>query len=160
MSFFDAVSNVIGGGAVGALGSAFTRWHKGRLELDALKVNTSHELALGELELRQLELTSKMEVDKAAYATLTESFGADSANYSTNGQNSLIMLVVDAVRGLIRPLLTMLLVVCTSYLGVTLGTDTYVDPSVKAELLTQIITGLVGCTSMALAWWFGARGIK
>lgn len=160
MSFFDAITNVLGGGVVGALGSAFTRWHQGRLELDKLKVQTGHELALGELELRQLELSSKIEVDKAAYAALTESFAADSAHYSNNGQSSLIMLVVDAVRGLIRPLLTLLLVVCTSYLGVTLGTDSVIPDSTKAELLTQIITGLVGCTSMALSWWFGARSIK
>lgn len=160
MSLVDTIGSVLGGGAIGAVGSAFTRWHQGRLELDKLRIQTQHEQSLAKIELQQLELQAKVDVDKAAYGTLSESFAADTTRYSSGTGDSMIMLVVDAVRGLIRPILTMMLVMCTGYLGLTLSADAYMPDSVKAELLTQIITGLVSCTSMALAWWFGARNIK
>ena len=151
MSALDIVSNALGGGVLGAAGAAFNRWHQASTELKRMALTHEHELALAKLELEQSKIQATVAVERSGDETLEASYMHDTSLYTANGG------FVEAVRALVRPLLTALLVGSTIYMGLAISEHTLLEQVVAAKLLTQIVDGLVGCTGMALAWWFGAR---
>lgn len=145
----EFLSSALGGSALGAVAAAVVRWQQGKQELEKLRLQQAHELALAKAELQQAKALADVELIKSTGSTQVESYTHDAIIGGTG--------LVGAVRALVRPLLTAFLVVSTTALGLVLADTTQLDPVDSTALLKQIVDGLVSCTSMALAWWFGAR---
>lgn len=150
MSLVDIVGNALGGGVLGAAGAAFSRWHEAKLELAKLEINNKHELEL---------LAAKQDGDG-----LIASAPVDAATYSTETSKNATpqLMLVDAIRGLVRPLLTALLLCSTMYYTSRLLTlaGAQLTPAEAHDLLKFLLESTVGCTGIALTWWFGARPTK
>ncbi len=150
MSLVDIVGNALGGGVLGAAGAAFSRWHEAKLELAKLEINNKHELEL---------LAAKQDGDG-----LVASAPVDAATYSTETSKNVTpqLMLVDAVRGLVRPLLTALLLCSTMYYTSRLLTlaGAQLTTAEAHDLLKFLLESTVSCTGIALTWWFGARPTK
>ncbi len=150
MSLVDIVGNALGGGVLGAAGAAFSRWHEAKLELAKLEINNKHELEL---------LAAKQDGDG-----LVASAPVDAATYSTETSKNATpqLMLVDAVRGLVRPLLTALLLCSTMYYTSRLLTlaGAQLTTAEAHDLLKFLLESTVSCTGIALTWWFGARPTK
>ena len=145
----ELMGSALGGSALGAIAAVIGRWMQGKQELDKLRLVQAHEVAMAKAELQQAKALAEVELIKATTSTQIESYTHDAIIGGTG--------FVGAVRALVRPLLTAFLVVSTAALGLVLADTTQLDPIDSTILLKQIVDGLVSCTSMALAWWFGAR---
>lgn len=147
MSLLDIAGNALSGGVLGAAGAAFSRWHEAKLGLTKLAITNQHQLAL---------LAAKQDGDG-----LMASAPADTATYSTGTSQyaSNQLMLVDAVRGLVRPLLTAALLCSTMYYTSRLlsMTEARLTPAEAHQLLQFLLESTVSCTSIALTWWFGAR---
>lgn len=152
MSIIDLVQSAFGGGALGAAAAALGRWQQGKQEVEKLKLVHAHEQAMAKLELQQAKAMADIEFVKGSSNIQVASYDHD-ANIAGIG-------FVGAVRALVRPLLTMFLVGSTALLGLQLASVAAIPQDTAISLLQQIVGGLVSCTSMALAWWFGVRRIK
>lgn len=150
MSLVDIVGNALGGGVLGAAGAAFSRWHEAKLELAKLEISNKHELERMVLAQDGDGLIASAPVDAATYSTET----------SKNATPQLML--VDAIRGLVRPLLTALLLCSTMYYTSRLLTlaGAQLTPAEAHDLLKFLLESTVGCTGIALTWWFGARPTK
>jgi len=74
----------------------------------------------------------------------------------------LSMAIVDAIRGLIRPVLTGYLVWVSHSMYLDMqallaSKGETLEPAVIKELLVMIIQTLLYLASMAMTWWFGSR---
>lgn len=157
MSLVDIVGNALGGGVLGAAGAAFSRWHEAKLELAKLEINNKHQLAMAEQALTA-------QVVKQDGDGLIASAPVDAATYSTETSKNATpqLMLVDAVRGLVRPLLTALLLCSTMYYTSRLLTlaGAQLTPAEAHDLLKFLLESTVSCTGIALTWWFGARPTK
>lgn len=157
MSLLELAGNAISGGVLGAAGAAFSRWHEAKLELAKLEINNKHELDMAEQGLAA-------QVVKQDGDGLVASAPADTATYSTDTSQyaSPHLMLVDAVRGLVRPLLTALLLCSTMYYTSRLLTlaGAQLTPAEAHDLLKFLLESTVSCTGIALTWWFGARPTK
>lgn len=150
MSLVDIVGNALGGGVLGAAGAAFSRWHEAKLELAKLEISNKHELERMVLAQDGEGLVASAPVDAATYSTGTSEHATPQ------------LMLVDAVRGLVRPLLTALLLCSTMYYTSRLLTlaGAQLTPAEAHDLLKFLLESTVSCTGIALTWWFGARPTK
>jgi hypothetical protein len=158
---------------IGLAGGLFTRWMDLKKEretairaLEALRETNAHELAMRDKDMAMLETEAKnamalaevgarKEVDVAAYAALTAAHEADRATYSERlgdlgPKTRFLLVIVDVVRGLTRPSLTILLVAYVGQLMVTIPTSD--------AMYQMIVEGVLTLAFTAVGFWFGARG--
>jgi len=142
------------------------KWQEARSSLALAKENNAHEIALKDREfsLLQLKLGSEgylkelerdIAFDKTSGDSLVASIESDAAAYSVvdTSKASPWLVLVDVIRGLMRPGLTIGLTSLNGYLSVVLLgklTET-------ADLGNQIILSTATLAGMSVAWWFGAR---
>lgn len=157
MSLLELAGNALSGGVLGAAGAAFSRWHEAKLELTKLEINNKHQLDMAEQGLAAQvvkqdgdSLVASAPVDAATYSTATSQYASSQ------------LMLVDAVRGLVRPLLTALLLCSTMYYTNRLLTIVGMNltPAEAHQLLQFLLESTVSCTGIALTWWFGARPTK
>lgn len=156
MGILELIGSVVTGGATGVIGAAISNG----VEYVKRKQANAHELALlaEERENLKLEISGRESVARiqgesavmvADASTLSASLTADRATYSDGGSRWLVM--VDVVRGLTRPLLTLALVF---FVGILWGTST--DPTLD----TRIAATVLYLATAAVLWWFGTRPPK
>jgi len=149
----ELIGSVLSGGVTGLFGAGISSV----IEYLKQKQKDQHELAMiqAERETLKLEIQGRERVadiqaetsrDIAESKAFSESLIADRASYSTG--NSKWLVLVDAVRGLTRPVLTLMLVVLTSVLWFT--TDDQI-------LQSQIVATVLYVTTASILWWFGSR---
>ena len=150
MSLLELAGNALSGGVLGAAGAAFSRWHEAKLEITKLEINNKHELELLAAKQDGDGLVASAPVDAATYSTETSQYASPH------------LMLVDAVRGLVRPLLTALLLCSTMYYTSRLLTlaGAQLTPAEAHDLLKFLLESTVSCTGIALTWWFGARPTK
>lgn len=153
MSIIELTSTALAGNLLGAVGAAVSRWQQSRTDLQRMELQHTHELALADIELRQAKVMAKATIVRSDADIQGASYEADSAI----GERAEVGSFVANVRALVRPLLTAFLVLCVAIIGLSVASSAELPSDTEAQLLLQIVDGLVGCTSMALAWWFGAR---
>lgn len=158
---------------LGLAGGLFQRWmdlkkekETAAREVAILREKNAHDqimrdkdLALMEAEAKNAmaiaELGARSELDKAAYASLSTALQADRATYSDRIKDmgpvaKTALVMVDVVRGLTRPGLTIILVV---YVGDLMQRIPTTDP-----LYETIAQGILSLAFTAVGFWFGARG--
>jgi hypothetical protein len=141
-------------GAAGAIGGKIVDYKMRQLD-------HSHELSMQDKHraLTELEFSHKSEiakVDADTQVTLREfdavaaSISADRATYgeSKTGQ------IVDLVRGLIRPAITLLAMTLVGTMTLTvLRGGAELGPAERMDLLQQALF----LSGVSITWWFGAR---
>jgi hypothetical protein len=154
----DLLTSAFGGSVVGAIGAAFNKWQdaKIKVKLTELQIERDKVLNAHELEINKIQAVTRTK--ELEFQGLTESIGADKATYSV-GSTSKLLIFVDGVRGLIRPILTGTL---TGYCMITLFylTSHYnvvLSDEQVYKLVFLLVDNLVVCTGIALTWWFGSR---
>lgn len=173
-----AFASIVSGGVTGLVGSVITRWADYKTE----QMRLANALEVGKLDadtrksVAQTQATSQMAVAqtqaegeeaKAAYAALSASFDGDKAAYINSVPESgfmrYVMGLVDAVRGLIRPAITTMLLVVTFWLTYILQDmvaklgSTLLPVSTLLDLWGTVINMVLYLTASAVLWWFGGR---
>ncbi len=152
------ILSLLTGGATGLIGTALS----GVMKFLNAKQEQSHELKVMEMELRHMdkeaEVALKIESKKqegkeaiAAWAGLEASYKEAGQRWSTGDSGWIVF--VDVVRGLMRPLLTLTLVVLMGTIYFTLATD-------NMEMRDQIIATVLYLATASVLWWFGSRAIS
>lgn len=175
---FELLGLILGGGATGLLGTGMSllfgwlkdrgerseRLEQRRLDIEHDRVEFESRERVADREATRDEITSadalqraSYEHDKAAYSTGTK---------LTKAQNWL-MVVVDLLRGIIRPALTIILLWCiwdtrTEVMAVieqsSIGN---VIPTAKAlEIYRELVSTIMYLGTTCVSWWFGDRMVR
>jgi hypothetical protein len=178
MAFVDIVSSIISGGATGIIGAAVSRYadYKNKqLDVSMQKEKFSHEIELRHADARimELEWSYKDKIAATEAQTHVEQYDSDAfktaltsepQRYSlveklTNSQNWL-MVLLDFVRGAIRPGLTLYLCAITTvvyFQSSKIIANQTVSVQQAVDIYNQITaTILYLCTTVVL-FWFGCR---
>jgi hypothetical protein len=151
----DIVLGLLTGGATGLIGTALS----GVMKFFNMKQEQAHELKVMEMELRQMDKEAEIALSieekkqegkeaEAAWRGLEASYREAGQRWSTGDSGWIVF--VDVVRGLMRPLLTLLLVVLMGVIYFTLGAD-------KPSMQDQIIATVLYLATASVLWWFGSR---
>ena len=157
------LGSIFAGGATGLIGTAISRLgdffqqrenHKHELEL--MRENRETMKVRGELNMQAKDaeaFESSIAADKAAYTT-----GKDLPKWA-----EFMLAFVDFVRGLMRPALTIYLIVLTSLIYHQIdavlkaaGVQS-IQADLAADLLRKIILTILYLTTTCVTWWFGTR---
>lgn len=162
MEPLTSLLGAFGGSVVGAVSAHLTKRHEAKVRIEEAKIQYARDKMLNEHELRMHEAKMQMHTMEQEYKGLTESFKMDAATYASAVPGSKLMLIVDFVRGLVRPVLTAtLLIYCmVTLFYLTKHYDVQLAQNEVYELVSILIHNLVTCTGIALAWWFGSRPEK
>ena len=170
----DAITAIVSGGATGLLGAgitAFTEFKKQQLifkheevkfdhDKDMKKLNMEADSQKAEYHLKGVELETNAQIAVGDQEIFKEGIKNDKATYSS-GTDSILLRVVDFVRGLVRPVLTGWF----SYLAYRIYSDiedkissvTLTDTEQLVGLHQQITLMLLYVTTSVVLWWFGTR---
>ena len=170
-SLVAALGSSLGGSLLGWIGATVARYQEAKQK----KMDQEHELKMAskayDHELKMLEVAGNQRsaelnalldtaIVEGEYKGLEASIQADKATYSVDNTNKWLILV-DVIRGTMRPLLTatllLYLMITLAYLFSSNGDDITGEQSYA--LLTNVITCLTPGANVALAWWFGSRNI-
>lgn len=160
MSLPEILSNALGGSVVGSVAAATTRWHDSNIQVQLKQLQNAADAANNAHELEMAKLTLSKELAAEDTTTLQASYKADAASYSVVKPDSTLLLFVDAVRGLVRPILTAMLVLCCVVFTFMLLEQYNITVAERHEYLSLLLQNLVSCAGLAIAWWFGSRPTK
>lgn len=169
--------SIFSGGATGLLGVVIQRWadYKNRqLDLQLEKERRETEIAkrradaeimaqewAGRTRVAQEEgATAKDVAESQAFAsTLWKEPERYSSGKMTNGQQW-VLVILDAIRGSVRPLLTIYLCALTTYVWVQVreivaGEDLQADAALAVWKL--VVGNILYLTTTVVLWWFGTR---
>lgn len=169
------------GGIFGIVGALFKHGievyqekKKAEASLALLAEQNKHELlmadkhqALIEVEAKNAltlaDLNASRDIDIAAYGSLTSSFEQDKATYSDAKENPYI-IAVDVVRGMIRPLLTVIfslsLIGFTAWLWIAVPDMMAGNEEFMKQTFYRLIDSLIFLGTSSCGWWFGSRGVS
>lgn len=179
MNFGDALMAVVGGGATGLIGTVVTQVaaHKERQAVAADKIlERAHELKAMEFEaaananLESIKRDGAMAVAESARQgaesiassqALQASHASDGRKYATSGKSAWFV-VVDVVRGLMRPVLTVAYTGLAIYILVVLYTlvdksKLAIEPTEAFGLFKEVVLLVLYMASATCLWWFGTR---
>lgn len=182
-ALFAGVASLFGtsgfGALMGWLGGLANRWFDLKsksMDMEILKIKNEQELLIRDKDLEQIkfewESRSKVAqiegeakvaeaakvaegaIESAAYAALSASYSNDKATYG--------IMFIDGVRGLIRPLITLIFTGIAIYINAEimyLLTDTWATLSQvdKVKLVFTVVDWMLFQTSVVVGWWFANR---
>ena len=146
------ILEILGSNVVGGLIGIGGNWLKGREERENLKLTQQHELAMSQHEITLMKMEAEQQIQLAEIeGAIQHDLASMGAFHESIKSQSVLTGVkwVDGIRGLMRPLITLLLM---AFCGYTLYQADV--PQVDPTVLVSSITGL---TSMSISWWFGSR---
>lgn len=159
----DLLAGVLSGGLTGLLGTVIS----GGMKFFENKQKHAYELAVMDKEMQQMdkeaeiardikELDMESRDNEAAWAALSASYKESTARMSSGDSPWLVL--VDVVRGLMRPAITLgtLSLMAVIYFTVAEG---MVGPDEIPVQVTIIQTVLYIATT-AVLWWFGTRNLS
>lgn len=146
-------------GCVGGLANRFMDLKLKNLDIEKAKLDNQFELAKMEAETSQLKMEWEAkaqvasieaagQVDTEAYKAMAASYDNDKATYGIPW--------LDAIRGLVRPIVTMI------FVGVSLFFAAIVFKANRANILplesyVKIIDWLLLEAGVVIGWWFASR---
>jgi hypothetical protein len=182
-TILGAVGSIFAGGATGLIGVALQRYadyKKQQADLDLQREQHRHDLEMkqADAEIAKQEWAARTQVARvegdakvavAAEEGFAASFKLEPAKYSegaayTQGQAWLLVLL-DVLRGLVRPGLTVYLcwITTQSYweaqqLVTKFGAA--MTPAQAVDLLQLIVNTILYLTTTCCLWWFGTRNAQ
>lgn len=172
------IGSIFAGGATGLLGVVFQRafdWLHERevskqkkqdqeFELEKRKIDiqiTQAEWA-GRTRIAETEAGAAKDIAESnafAASLLKEPERYSSADRLTTGQNWLLVLL-DVLRGIVRPALTVYLCALTTYIWwqvrQLISAEDF-DPAEVLELWKMVVNTILYLTTTCILWWFGTR---
>ena len=164
---FSLLSTTGAGGIMGLVGSWLTK----REERENLKVTNAHEKAMATIRMHEQKLEANHELamaDKQLERAQVEGniaieqgeIAAFNTSLLQQGKSTGIAFV-EAIRGLMRPAITIYLLVIASIIAYNInGLIGGIKQLPTEELLMtykEIIQQLLFLTATAVTWWFGLR---
>jgi len=169
--------SIFSGGATGLIGvilQRFADYKNKQLDLQLIDKKNAQELAMrdkdamimqqewaGRTQVATVEGAAKEAVADAA--TLAESYKMEPQRFSdgvkyTHGQGW-VMVILDAMRGAVRPILTVYLCVLTTliYLQAHALLGTTMTPEQAFKMVEMIVGSVLYLTTTCVLWWFGTR---
>lgn len=142
------LGSILSGGATGLLGTAIQRYadHKNK------KMDYAHQEAMQRI---QIEITDKEwagKVEVADSEAFKESYKLEPKSFGIRW--------LDALRGLIRPLLTLYLCALTTFIyfkAQSVLNVEYLTAEKAHELILTIINTVLYLWTTVTLWWFGTR---
>lgn len=175
MSILDSILSVVSGGATGLIGTAVQsiyQYKTRQLDIDLEKTKAANEIEKQKLDIEMqkqewasrtqiAQVTTQGEVDKADAAALVASYDMEPQQYSeksllTHGQEW-IMVLLDALRGIIRPGLTIYLCVVVSLIYFQTRGLIDTNQGDAFALLEKLVNTILYVTTSVILWWFGSR---
>lgn len=169
--------SIFSGGATGLIGVAIQRWadYKNRqLDIQIERERRETEIAKrkADAEIMSAEWNGRLRVAQAEGETAREVADAQAFSqtlwkeperYSvgkfTHGQQWVLVLL-DALRGAVRPLLTIYLCALTTYVWVqvrSLVASESLDVQAALEVWKMVVQNILYLTTTVVLWWFGTR---
>jgi hypothetical protein len=160
----DLLMGVLSGGVTGLLGTVIS----GGMKFFENKQKHSHELAIMDMEMKQMDKEASIAKDiaelnmegadrTAAWAALEASYKESTTRMSTG--DSAWLIVVDVVRGLMRPAITLGTLSLMAVIYFTIAQDMAPGPDGIPVQVTIVQTVLYIATTSVL-WWFGTRNMS
>lgn len=169
-------SSVLGGGVTGILGVVVQRiadYKNKQLDLQLNSQKQEHEIALKRIDaeimahewasrtsIASTEASTQMDVaeSQAFAASFNEPVKYSSEVKPTPAQGWMFVLL-DFIRGIVRPGLTIYLCVLTTliYMESRSLMGGSVDPMEASKLLHEVVGTVLYLTTTCLLWWFGVR---
>lgn len=170
MSLGDAIGAIMSGGLTGLVGSAITAFS----EIKKQKMLLAHEEKMEELSIQAMKLEAEAnlkivevetegKISEADAKALVESYKSDRETYSKNVSkgkiSGFLLVLVDVLRGLIRPVITFYFTVLISILFFRFYNlyGRLNDLSKSAEILDNIVLVILYVGTTCILWWFGTR---
>ncbi len=153
----DTILTILTGGATGLLGtlisgatSYFERRQRNRHELELRRI----DLEITRSELAHVERVSAAEAEsaetRAELAAVAASHRSAAVRWSTGDSGWLVL--VDVVRGLMRPVLT----IASLAAAVTIYWSLPFAPSGE-EIAARVVDTVLYIATTTVLWWFGTR---
>lgn len=167
----DAILDLLGGGALGGIVGAIASIFKGAQERKAKAEEMAHEYRMTELSLRdaaqqqghEIQMADKG-IQRAEVEGAIQADVADSEAFSksiVSGLKDTGIQLVDAIRGIMRPVITVYVLGVATYLAINVaalvGGLSGLDTDYVMQLYLRIIDDLMFLTMAAVLWWFGSR---
>lgn len=177
-------------GLLGVLMKLFFDYKGKQQDLELVRVNNEHARLLAQMDVdkanraaaatekvaeeqaaaqvRSAEMDAQARDDEAAAKAYVASVEADRATYLDPKMQArsrfarIMMTIVDATRGLIRPVLTLYLVILATFMfswatDIANRSGTGITPAAAGDLVKTIISTLLYLTTTCVVWWFGVR---
>ncbi|GAA5184059.1 hypothetical protein GCM10025771_37190 [Niveibacterium umoris] len=191
MSFLGVIFSGGATGLIGVLFQRYFDYKAKQQDLELVKINNEHARLLAQMDVekanraaqatekvaeeqaeaqvRSAELEAQARADEAAAKAYVASIDADRATYLDPKAQSrskfarIMMTLVDFVRGMIRPFLTIYLVIVATVMFAWARTlaapngNSVIDPIQAATLVKSIIDTLLYLATTCVVWWFGVR---
>lgn len=161
------LGSILSGGATGLLGTAIQRYadHKNKkLDIQLKAQEQAHELAVfkARSEMAAAEWAGKMDVEdsKAFNTSLTSEPKVYSEGTARTPAQNWLMVILDFIRGIIRPGLTLYLCTITTVIyheASSLLNAGFILPEMAYELVHNIVNTILYLTTTCVLWWFGTR---
>ena len=168
------ITDIVTSGGMGAIIGLAGSWMTKREDRKKAELDLERELKVGELRLKELEAESNHELamaDKAMeraevegnIAIESEEIAAFAESLKSQAKSTGIIFV-DAVRGLMRPTITVFLLGLSTWMAIAVhklvgGLDSLPANELFA-LYKLIIMQVIFLTVTAVTWWFGSRPSK
>jgi len=155
------------GGIIGVVGSWLTKREERKniqlqferdvklaeIRKDEAKIEADHELGLADKQIERAQVEGSVAIDQAEIEAFTDGLKEQSKNYGIK--------VVDGIRGLMRPLITVYLLVIATLLTLKInqlvgGLDSLEMSELKG-IYDNVINQMLFLTATAVTWWFGSR---
>lgn len=155
------------GGIIGVVGSWLTKREERKniqlqferdvklaeIRKDEAKIEADHELALADKQIERAQVEGSVAIDQAEVEAFTEGLKEQSKTYGIKA--------VDGIRGLMRPLITVYLLVIATLLTLKInqlvgGLDSLEMSELKG-IYDNVINQMLFLTATAVTWWFGSR---
>jgi len=180
----SAILSILGSSAVGSLLGGVMAWLNKKTDLEAKRLDQEHEqrrwghdLAIREKDIEYAKTEAQGRKDVAiveaeggiesarfvAIAAANEADKLDGATLAAAGKWGALLVVADALRRLIRPVVTVILVSSTLYINWLL-IERFIDvfPGLGADRQFEMgmwaIAWVSGQASAVISYWFVSRG--
>jgi hypothetical protein len=155
------------GGIVGILGSWLTKreerknielqyahdFKMAELRRDEVKLEAEHELAMADKQMERAQMEGNIALGEAELSAFQEGLREQNKTYGIK--------VVDAVRGLMRPLITLYLLAIATMLTYKINELVGGISTLPLEELLKtyknVIDQMLFLTATSVTWWFGSR---
>ena len=116
-------------------------------------IESTHELAMADKHMERAEVEGGISLGMAEMGAFTQGLKEQQMVYKIKW--------VDAIRGLMRPVITIYLLILASFVtwrvGIHTGGLAQLDETIMSDLYADTIGQIFFLVTTAVTWWFGSR---
>ena len=178
MDFFGAITALFGGGLTGLIGGVTEKifaYKAKKLEVQANKEKYAHEVNMKQADaaimaqewaartkIADTEAAKEMDIADAKAFSASFNEPVRYADKELTAKQTWLMVVLDTIRGLVRPGLTLYLCAITTvlYIKARLLVPSEVPVEHALGMVNDITNTILYLTTTCVLWWFGTRNKK